>query len=123
MTDGCDWLLMHLQVGDKAHPFIQSMLNHAQLFIFFKHHIEWVDIFVRNFSTVPHALWQIRDFYLYTALKEGPAVLQPGGIKGSSAQWQHDPETFRKWARGMTGFPFVDASMRELAATGWMSNR
>lgn len=71
---------------------------------------------------------QIRDFYLFTALKEGSAVTQQGGIQGSSTmaaarQWRHDPATFRKWARGETGFPFVDASMKELAATGWMSNR
>ena len=30
---------------------------------------------------------------------------------------------FEKWARGETGVPFVDASMRELLHTGWMSNR
>jgi hypothetical protein len=28
-----------------------------------------------------------------------------------------------RWCSGTTGFPFVDASMRQLAATGWMSNR
>ena len=70
---------------------------------------------------------QIRDFYLFTALKEGSAVAQQDGIKFSSStpapQWRHDPETFRKWARGETGFPFVDACMKELVTTGWMSNR
>ena len=50
-------------------------------------------------------------------------MLRPGGIKGTSIQWHYDPDTFRRWARGETGFPFVDASMRELDATGWMSNR
>jgi len=33
------------------------------------------------------------------------------------------PTDFDKWARGMTGFPFVDAGMRQLAKTGWMHNR
>ena len=33
------------------------------------------------------------------------------------------PPAFEAWARGRSGPPFVDAAMRELAATGWMSNR
>lgn len=32
-------------------------------------------------------------------------------------------ERFDVWCRGMTGFPIVDAGMRQLAATGWMHNR
>lgn len=30
---------------------------------------------------------------------------------------------FQIWCKGETGFPFIDASMKELAATGYMSNR
>lgn len=37
--------------------------------------------------------------------------------------WKKDPEAFDKWKRGMTGFPIVDAGMRELWKTGWMHNR
>ena len=32
-------------------------------------------------------------------------------------------ENFRSWARGKTGYPLVDAGMRELWSTGWMHNR
>jgi deoxyribodipyrimidine photo-lyase len=32
-------------------------------------------------------------------------------------------ETFRRWCDGTTGFPIVDAGMRQLVATGWMHNR
>lgn len=38
-------------------------------------------------------------------------------------QWQHNEETFDKWCAGMTGYPIVDAGMRELNATGFMHNR
>jgi deoxyribodipyrimidine photo-lyase len=38
-------------------------------------------------------------------------------------RWRHDPDGFRAWAEGRTGYPIVDAGMRELAATGWMHNR
>lgn len=34
-----------------------------------------------------------------------------------------DEETFAAWAEGRTGYPFVDAGMRQLLATGWMHNR
>jgi deoxyribodipyrimidine photo-lyase len=37
--------------------------------------------------------------------------------------WQTDPEYLRAWQRGRTGYPFVDAGLRELWHTGWMHNR
>ncbi|MBI1356214.1 MAG: deoxyribodipyrimidine photo-lyase [Acidobacteria bacterium] len=37
--------------------------------------------------------------------------------------WADDPENLRRWQKGRTGYPIVDAGMRELWATGWMHNR
>ena len=37
--------------------------------------------------------------------------------------WRADPVALRAWQRGRTGFPIVDAGMRELWTTGWMHNR
>ncbi|MDG2521973.1 deoxyribodipyrimidine photo-lyase [Caulobacter segnis] len=37
--------------------------------------------------------------------------------------WRHDKHGLEAWKRGRTGFPFVDAGMRELWATGYMENR
>ena len=37
--------------------------------------------------------------------------------------WRDDPAALEAWRRGLTGYPLVDAGMRELAATGWMHNR
>jgi deoxyribodipyrimidine photo-lyase len=37
--------------------------------------------------------------------------------------WRHDPRGLRAWQRGLTGYPIVDAGMRELWTTGWMHNR
>ncbi len=37
--------------------------------------------------------------------------------------WQNDPDEFDAWCQGRTGFPIVDAGMRQLAASGWMHNR
>jgi len=37
--------------------------------------------------------------------------------------WRKDPRALRAWQKGQTGFPIVDAGMRQLWATGWMHNR
>ncbi|KAG2444726.1 hypothetical protein HXX76_001470 [Chlamydomonas incerta] len=65
----------------------------------------------------------IRDFWTYTVLKEGMATLDERGIVGQPVSWRRDPDVLARWCSGRTGLPFVDANMRELAATGWMSNR
>ena len=38
-------------------------------------------------------------------------------------QWRNNEKEFQQWCNGMTGFPIVDAGMRELNATGFMHNR
>ncbi|MEZ5280964.1 MAG: deoxyribodipyrimidine photo-lyase [Acidimicrobiales bacterium] len=38
-------------------------------------------------------------------------------------QWRQDAEGLEAWKQGRTGYPVVDAAMRQLAETGWMSNR
>ncbi len=53
----------------------------------------------------------------------------PGMTKRSWRQeferfpWRDDPARVRAWQRGLTGYPLVDAGMRELWHTGWMHNR
>ena len=37
--------------------------------------------------------------------------------------WRDDPQNLRAWTKGQTGYPLVDAGMRELWATGYMHNR
>ena len=40
-----------------------------------------------------------------------------------SFPWKNDPSSLRAWQRGQTGYPIVDAGMRQLWKTGWMHNR
>lgn len=37
--------------------------------------------------------------------------------------WEYDKSVLKRWQRGQTGYPIVDAGMRELYETGWMHNR
>jgi deoxyribodipyrimidine photo-lyase len=40
-----------------------------------------------------------------------------------NVRWRHAPEELQAWKDGKTGYPIVDAAMRQLNATGWMHNR
>jgi len=79
---------------------------------------------VRNDSTywlVFELLW--RDYFGFICAKHGNKVFSTAGLQGIELPWQQDWERFELWRTGQTGYPLVDANMRELAATGFMSNR
>jgi len=64
-----------------------------------------------------------RDFY-QSILYHFPGVLR-GALKASwqNFPWRHSPQELQAWRQGITGYPVVDAGMRQMAATGWMHNR
>lgn len=64
-----------------------------------------------------------REFY-QSILYHFPHVLH-GAFRPAlqSIPWRDAPEDLRAWQSGLTGYPVVDAGMRQLAATGWMHNR
>jgi deoxyribodipyrimidine photo-lyase len=64
-----------------------------------------------------------RDFFQFQFLKHGGDFFGPNGIRDVDKDWNRDREAFERWKDGETGVPFVDANMRELARTGYMSNR
>ena len=79
---------------------------------------------VANESTywlVFELLW--RDFMTFQFEKHGAAFFTPTGIRNVEKEWRQDETAFERWAAGETGVPFVDANMRELNQTGYMSNR
>jgi len=67
-------------------------------------------------------LW--RDFYQHV-LAEFPRVSKhrPLQSRGDNVRWRYDERDFRAWCDGETGYPLVDAAMRQLRQTGWMHNR
>ena len=66
-------------------------------------------------------LW--RDYFILMARDFGIKLFQRSGFKDVHLKWVNDAGKFAKWCSGNTGVPFVDANMRELLATGFMSNR
>jgi len=85
---------------------------------------EVYSFFVRHFGKRSEILRQLiwRDFYAHAlyAYPEGVNYRKnnPKGIR-----WSKNRVYFEKWCRGETGFPVVDACMRQLNTTGWMHNR
>ena len=50
-------------------------------------------------------------------------VAAPLHARFAAFPWRDDPAALEAWRRGRTGYPIVDAAMRQLWATGWMHNR
>jgi deoxyribodipyrimidine photo-lyase len=84
--------------------------------------------FEKKFAQNDSTFWMIfellrRDYFYFTALRYGRKMMRSGGIKGKSGPWKYDKELFDLWIQGKTGVPFIDANMRELNSTGFMSAR
>jgi deoxyribodipyrimidine photo-lyase len=64
-----------------------------------------------------------RDYFRLMGKKYGNRIFQSKGIRRVKIPMNKDIELFQKWASGQTGIPFIDANMRQLNETGFMSNR
>lgn len=75
----------------------------------------------RNQTFVNELIW--RDFY-QQILWHFPYVVKGAFRKEyNDIEWSKDEKLFQSWCQGQTGYPLVDAGMRELNATGYMHNR
>ncbi|MBL0319095.1 MAG: deoxyribodipyrimidine photo-lyase [Alphaproteobacteria bacterium] len=64
-----------------------------------------------------------REFCAYLLYHHPHLLEQPFQRGFQTFPWKDDPVAFRAWSRGLTGYPIVDAGMRQLWQTGWMHNR
>lgn len=83
-----------------------------------------------NHGLIRELIW--REFYALIVWNK-PRVLEgqlaktknnlPFKEKYDNVRWSFDKVMFQRWCDGNTGFPIVDAAMRQMNATGWMHNR
>jgi deoxyribodipyrimidine photo-lyase len=66
-------------------------------------------------------LW--REFFRWTLVRHGSALFQAGALKATLNAPRQLDGRFQQWCQGQTGMPLVDASMRELLITGYISKR
>ena len=64
-----------------------------------------------------------REFFIQILYHFPRVVQQSFKAKYDTIPWRNDEEAFERWCEGKTGYPFVDAGMRELNQTGNMHNR
>ena len=75
----------------------------------------------KNETFVNELIW--RDFYQQILWHFPQVVSVAFKRQYDFIEWENDPIHFQAWCEGRTGYPLVDAGMRELNATGYMHNR
>lgn len=100
---GTSRLGVHLRFGTiSIRELTRQAMQHGEVFL---NELIWRNFFI-----------QIMAHFPYVA--EGPFKKQYAFIP-----WRNNEKEFEKWCRGETGYPMVDAGMRELNKTGFMHNR
>ncbi len=74
-----------------------------------------------NDAWLNELIW--REFYMMILANFPHVVDQAFKSKYDNIPWRNNKADFEKWCAGKTGYPIVDAGMRELNSTGYMHNR
>ena len=72
-------------------------------------------------SFLNQLLW--REFAYYSLFHHPQLLTQPYGRDFLRFPWQKNEAHLEAWKNGLTGYPLIDAGMRELRQTGWIHNR
>ncbi len=75
----------------------------------------------KNETFLKELIW--REFFMQILWHFPHSIKSSFRPKYDAIKWENNEELFQKWCEGKTGYPFVDAGMRELNATGHMHNR
>jgi deoxyribodipyrimidine photo-lyase len=82
---------------------------------------EIIEQSLSNECFLSELIW--REFFMQIIYHFPEVVHSNFKRKYDNIEWRNNPEEFDKWKNGNTGYPIVDAGMRELNATGYMHNR
>jgi deoxyribodipyrimidine photo-lyase len=74
-----------------------------------------------NATFLEELIW--REFYMMILYHHPYVVVRALKPQYDKIEWRNNPEEFKAWCEGKTGYPIVDAGMKELNATGFMHNR
>ncbi len=74
-----------------------------------------------NPTYLSELIW--REFFMMILYHFPRVIRGPFKEKYSGIKWLNNREHFQRWCEGQTGYPMVDAGMRELNSTGYMHNR
>jgi deoxyribodipyrimidine photo-lyase len=103
--EGTSRLSPHLRWGEIHPRTILAKLGSSKGHEVFRKEIAWREFYADVLHHNPHTS---RDYY---------------DAKFKKMRYDKPGKKFEAWCRGETGYPFVDAAMRQLISTGWMHNR
>ena len=103
--DGTSKLSAHLKWGEIHPRTLLAELGESKAHEVFRKEIAWREFYADVLHHYPHTE---KDYY--SPQFAGMRYDEPG-------------EKFQKWCEGKTGYPFVDAAMRQIVKEGWMHNR
>jgi deoxyribodipyrimidine photo-lyase len=102
-TDGTSYLGPHLRFGTvSVRSIIRKLKQKDEVFL---SELIWREFFMQILYHFPHV------------------VSNNFRAKYDGIKWRNNQEEFKKWCEGKTGYPLVDAGMRQLNKTGYMHNR
>ncbi|PWB23276.1 cryptochrome/photolyase family protein [Flavobacterium sp. HTF] len=101
--DGTSYLSPHLRFGTVS---IRKLVN-------------WADR--KNQTFLSELIW--REFFIQILFNFPKVVNHNFKSNYDGIQWRNNEEDFERWRLGTTGYPMVDAGMRQLNETGYMHNR
>lgn len=82
---------------------------------------ELFNVVQSNFSFSNELIW--REFFMQILFHFPDVVKYNFKRKYDGIQWRNNEDDFEKWCKGETGYPMVDAGIRQLNKTGYMHNR
>jgi deoxyribodipyrimidine photo-lyase len=94
------------------------------------HHLRFGTVSIRKYvqkamelnqTWLSELIW--REFFMQIPFHYPHVVDEPFRAKYKTLEWRNNVIEFELWKQGMTGYPIVDAGMRELNTTGFMHNR
>jgi deoxyribodipyrimidine photo-lyase len=93
-------------------------------------HLRFGTISIRKLVLLAHSISETylneliwREFFMQILFHFPHVETQNFNAKYDRVQWRNNEQDFKNWCEGKTGYPLVDAGMRELNTTGFMHNR
>ncbi|CAB4605301.1 unannotated protein [freshwater metagenome] len=103
--DGTSRLSAHLRWGEIHPRTLLAKLGDSKAHDVFRKEIAWREFYADVLHHNPQTTW---DYY---------------APRFKEMRYEKPDAKFNAWCEGKTGYPFVDAAMRQLVSTGWMHNR
>lgn len=122
-TDLSVKMLQHYD-QNRNFPYLEGGTSHLGL------HLRFGTVSIRKLAReakknsdtwLSELIW--RDFFMQILWHYPDVVKRSFRPEYDQIAWRNSPSDFKRWKEGMTGYPIVDAGMRELNATGYMHNR